>query len=605
MCMLCNDRIAMDRRSFLGTCASAAAWLGTPGASALAQDVIGTSKMSITEICDRFIEEFAAVNPMAAGRILGVGRSTEAVTDWSPSGADAAADLMKRTLAALDRTPAVNRAEHLGAGFLRDNAEAILAMNESGEHLRRMSTSLFLGPQAMLLTSFDLMDRAPNDETPMDRPRGESNWERIAARMRAVPKALAGYRQSLEMGMAAGKRASRTMTLAVADQCAGYARQSWFQIFGEGYKAGGPLQAELASAGRAADAAYADLSKWLREVYAPGALAADGIGNERYQLYARLWLGIAKLDLDEAYGWAQEEHARLEREKVKEARRLGAGASFEEARASLDADPSQSIEGVDAFRDWAQGLVDAAIGKLADVEFDIPEKLRRCTVEMTSASGSGAMPFYLAGPEDFSAPANVIWPTLGKTRLPKWNAISTVYHESVPGHHLQLGGSRLLDLTRVQRIGAAAGHCEGWALYAERLMDEMGWFDTPQSRLGFLSLQSFRAARVLVDIGLHTGRLIPAGFKGAGQNWSIPLAVDAIDRASGLGREAAELEVMRYLAWPAQAPCYKLGERTWLAARDAAVAKAGANFNRRKWHADALALGPLGLDRLTTELQRL
>lgn len=80
---------------------------------------------------------------------------------------------------------------------------------------------------------------------------------------------------------------------------------------------------------------------------------------------------------------------------------------------------------------------------------------------MTSEAGSGAMPFYLGAAEDFSKPASVVWPTLGQTRLPTWNAVSTVYHESVPGHHLQLGGLRLLDLTRVQRLGAAAGHAEG------------------------------------------------------------------------------------------------------------------------------------------------
>ncbi len=181
--------------------------------------------------------------------------------------------------------------------------------------------------------------------------------------------------------------------------------------------------------------------------------------------------------------------------------------------------------------------------------------------------------------------------------------MSTVYHESVPGHHIQLGGSRLLDLTRVQRIDAAAGHAEGWALYAERLMDEMGWFDTPQTRLGFLSLQSFRAARVIVDIGLHTGRAIPAGSEGAGEPWTFERAVNAINYASGFGRDATALEIMRYLAWPAQAPCYKLSERTWLTAQAEALARAGASFNRRAWHAKALALGPLGLDRLTRELK--
>jgi uncharacterized protein (DUF885 family) len=170
---------------------------------------------------------------------------------------------------------------------------------------------------------------------------------------------------------------------------------------------------------------------------------------------------------------------------------------------------------------------------------------------------------------------------------------------------LQLGGSRLLDLTRVQRVAAAAGHAEGWALYAERLADELGWFDTPQTRLGFLSMQSFRAARVIVDIGLHTGRKIPAGLEGAGEVWATDRAIALIDGASGLGRDAAAIEVERYFAWPAQASCYKLGERTWLAARADAMTRAGSDFNRREWHAKVLALGPLGLDRLSRELKNI
>lgn len=216
--------------------------------------------------------------------------------------------------------------------------------------------------------------------------------------------------------------------------------------------------------------------------------------------------------------------------------------------------------------------------------------------------GAGAMPFYLAPPEDLSQPGTVVWPTLGATRLPTWSAVTTVFHESVPGHHLHLGGTRALDLTRVQRVGASAGQAEGWALYAERLMDELGWYDNPAKRLGYLSMQAFRAARVVVDIGLHTGREIPRGFSGAGQLWSEARAITAIAAASGLPRSSAALEVERYLSWPSQAACYKLGERTWRGARAMAERRLGTSFKRRRWHAAALALGPLGLDRLADEL---
>jgi uncharacterized protein (DUF885 family) len=147
-------------------------------------------------------------------------------------------------------------------------------------------------------------------------------------------------------------------------------------------------------------------------------------------------------------------------------------------------------------------------------------------------------------------------------------------------------------------------------------MDELGWFRTPDTRLGFLCAHAFRAARVVADIGLHTGRAIPAagaalfpGWSGGtGGSWTYDGAIDFIVRAGGMERDKAASEVLRYLSWPSQATAYKLGERTWLAGREAARAAAavtGRTFDRKAWHARALALGPLGLKRLGAELARI
>ena len=138
-------------------------------------------------------------------------------------------------------------------------------------------------------------------------------------------------------------------------------------------------------------------------------------------------------------------------------------------------------------------------------------------------------------------------------------------------------------------------------------MDELGWFRTPETRLGFLCAHAFRAARVVVDIGLHTGRRIPAGWPRSGESWTYDGAIDFIVRAGGMDRDKAESEVLRYLSWPSQATAYKLGERTWLAGRDqarAAAAASGRTFDQKGWHARSLALGPLGLRRLKEELGR-
>lgn len=586
----------ITRRALMGAGAAA-------GLVPLLGTAAGGQSRTVTEICDGFVDRFAEANPILSGRVLGVGRSGSAVTDWSVEGAERTADLLRTTLADLDATPPVDRKEEIAAGFLRDTCAAVLKGHDAGEHLRRMSTAIFTGPPAMLLSSFDLMERHVHGEVPVDRDARERDWDRVAARMEAVPQAMAGYVESLQAGLDAELPASRRMTLAVAEQCRGWAAEGWFTAYVAGYGEGA-LRPRLDAAAAAADRAYGETARWLRAVYAPRAAEVDGIGAERFAIQAEIWLGLQDLDLDAAYEWAVEEYARLVAEQAREAARIRPGVPLPELRASLDADPAWLIERGDAFRDWAQALVDEAITELGRTEFDIPDPLRTCTVGMTDR-GAGAMPYYVGPPEDFAVPGQVVWPTLGQTRLPTWSAVSTVFHESAPGHHLQLGGTRLLDLTRVQRVGASAGHAEGWALYAERLMDELGWFDTPATRLGFLSMQAFRAARVVIDIGLHTGRTIPTGFPGAGERWSVARAVEAVVLASGFRASAAALEVERYLSWPAQASCYKLGERTWVEARAAAEARDGAAFDRKSWHARALGLGPLGLSRLSSELARL
>ena len=193
---------------------------------------------------------------------------------------------------------------------------------------------------------------------------------------------------------------------------------------------------------------------------------------------------------------------------------------------------------------------------------------------------------------------------MGRTTFPTWDAVTTVFHEAVPGHHLQLGATRLVELTRAQQLGFNSAHGEGWALYAERLMDELGRLDKPEYRLGFLSMQAFRAARVVVDIGLHTGRRIPAGRARAGSRWDYDAAVEYLESASGLSRASCESEALRYLSWPTQATTYKLGERTWLEGRQQARRLQGERFDLKAWHGAALALGPLGLDDLSNELER-
>jgi uncharacterized protein (DUF885 family) len=539
--------------------------------------------VTITDISDRYVRDFAELDPISAGRSMGVALDTPEVTDYSPDGTEAMAELLRRTVSDLDAVEPTSEEERLGRLFLAGKARDELAMIDAGERERRVS--ILFGPPATLRLSFDLMDRSTSEA-----------WDTIAERMTNVPAALDGYRATLELGLARGRPSTQRMALSVAHQCSTWATTKWFASFAA--TAPTAEEARIHGAAEGADRAYGELADWLRDTYADQAAPEDGVGEDRYALWARSMLG-ARLDLDEAYGWGIAELARLEDEKSIECTRIRPGARFDEVRDLLSTDPARSVDGTDAYRGWLQERTDEAIAALHTTEFSIDGPLRRCEVGIPPA-GSAAAPYYTPPSEDLDTPGRVWFPTQGRTRFPLWDQLTTVYHEAVPGHHLQLGATRVLPLVRAHRVGFNSGHGEGWALYAERLMDELGWFTTPDTRLGFLCMQAFRAARVVVDIGLHTDRLVPRGFAGAGQDWTFDLAVEAVARAGGLNDVFATSEVVRYLSAPAQATSYKLGERVWLDARNAAAGR--RSFDRRAWHADALALGPLGLDDLGAEL---
>jgi len=548
---------------------------------------------TVSEISDRYVTEVADLDPVRGER-WGVKSDGTRLTDYSPEGYEALQALLARTLAAVTAATPAGEPERLGQGFLADWVGGELDVLESGERERMLS--IIVGAPASTRSVFDLMDSSTPEA-----------WDMIRARLLAVPKAMGGYRESLEAGIANGRPGARRQAIAVAEQCATWAGDGeggWFGTFVAG-SGNGPQRPKLDDAARTAANAYGDLATWLKKEYAPRATETDASGDERYQVWARYLLGI-ELDLDEAYGWGWGELARLEAEKAIECERIVPGAAFEEVRELLIGDPNRSIHGVDAYREWLQYLTDEAIAGLDGRQFDIPASIRRCEVHIPP-EGSAAAAYYTPPSENLKRPGQTWFPTIGRKSFPTWDDVSTVYHEAVPGHHLQGATIRLVPLTRAHKLGFNSAHGEGWALYSERLMDELGWYRTPETRLGFLCAHAFRAARIVVDIGLHTGRTIPSGWPGAGEGWTYERAVDYMLRAGGMERASAESEVLRYLSWPSQATAYKLGERTWLAGRKAArvAAKAaGMELDLKAWHARALALGPLGLDRLGAELAR-
>ncbi len=190
-----------------------------------------------------------------------------------------------------------------------------------------------------------------------------------------------------------------------------------------------------------------------------------------------------------------------------------------------------------------------------------------------------------------------------------WREKTTVYHEGVPGHHLQIAQTayRSDRLNRFQRLLCwVSGHGEGWALYAERLMQDLGYLDEPGDRMGMLDAQAFRAARVMLDIGMHLELEIPAGAgMHEGERWTPDIGLEFLRAHTHMDDALRRDELDRYLGWPGQAPAYKVGERVWLECREDARRRHGASFDLKAFHAAALNLGSMGLDQLRAELARI
>ena len=245
-----------------------------------------------------------------------------------------------------------------------------------------------------------------------------------------------------------------------------------------------------------------------------------------------------------------------------------------------------------------QSKANEVILNLADSQFDIPGPVRRieCMIAPTQMGG-----IYYTGPsEDFSRPGRMWWSVpKGLTEFGTWRELTTVYHEGVPGHHLQVGQTvfRSELLNRWRRLDAwISGHGEGWALYAERLMAELGYMDDPGNRMGLLDSQSLRAARVVLDIGVHCGFEAPAEVGGG--EWTYDKAWQFLTTHANMAEGFLRFELDRYLGWPGQAPSYKVGERLWLQLRDEVKARDGDAFDIKAFHRRALDVGGVGLDTL-------
>ncbi|MGJ7441542.1 DUF885 domain-containing protein [Aquipuribacter sp. MA13-6] len=566
---------------------------------------------AVRRVADDYVRACTVLNPVLATQ-LGTDPLADGLPDLTPDGADTLAALQRSTLADLRGLEAhdgvgPSDAERRCATLLRERLGADLAAHDTGEHLRSLS-NLF-SPVQSVRAALLVMPTGTQDAV-------AAAVRRVARVGQAYDEYAATLREGLRRGLLGGPAQVGAVLGQLDDWAAVGDGRGWFAehlsgLLGELGDAPAGLRADVEAAGASAADGVRRLRVVLAQEYLPAvADAPDAVGRERYLVGARRWTG-SDIDPVEAYDWGWRELAGIHAEMVEVAAQVLPGSTPAEAMAHLDRH-GEAVTGVEAVRERLQQIMDAAMDELHGTHFDIAEPIR--VVEARIAPpGSAAAPYYTRPSLDLVRPGRTWLPTLGRERFPMWDLVSTWYHEGVPGHHMQLAQWALLsdELSMFQTsTGSVSAATEGWALYAERLMTELGHLDDPGHRMGYLNAQALRAVRVVIDIGMHLGLTVPDHQHGLpvfapGRRWTPDLAARFLAERTGLDEAFRSSEIVRYLGMPGQAISYKLGERAWLAGREAARARAaaqGRDLDLKRWHMAALSTGALGLDDLAREL---
>ena len=541
-------------------------------------------RSQIFALADTLIDKKAELNPLLA-TMHGVSGYETILPDFSLARGAKEADLARSTLDTLNSLTPIDDIDRIAGAVMRERLESELDLLDSYE--AQILFSVLDSPASAIRQIFEVMPASTPDDL-----------SAISARLAAIPDAHDSWRSSLRDLQAMGKSAAQRQVAGVAKQLAGYGRGAYrnFALRID------PTQSrkELSAAAIAADASCLELSQWLSDSYFPRANPIDAVGFERYGRWARYFTGAA-LNLEETYQWGHAELDRINERMWELAKQIKPGAkSLTEVANHLDDDEQYAIYGSDALLAKLREFTVDTTNQMNGTHFDIDERIMFCDARL-APEGTAAAPYYIPPNEDLTRPGTTWFPTLGHDRFNWWRLASTWYHEAVPGHHLQCATVIIEKqrLSRYQRTeGWTSGYGEGWALYAERLMDELGAFEEPGVEMGFLSMQAVRATRVVVDIGMHLGFTGPDGVA-----WNAPSATKVMIERALMETDFAESEVDRYLGLPGQAISYKVGERFWLEAREAARQRLGDKFSLKRFHAYALRLGPMGLDPFAAEME--
>lgn len=541
------------------------------------------SETVIDRLAEDYADRLAKFYPTAASA-LGVPGYADKMPDYSPEAADALDAVQAEVLRQLEALPSQNAQDEVTRQALTERLGVERQLHATGV----VAMNNLASPVQDIRSTFDLM---PTDTV--------DDWRNITARLSLVDVALSGYRRSLETAVTRNQPPARRQVDACITQAKATAETFFTQLAATADNLPNDALRDLNAAVEQASAAYDQFATYLVDELYPQARVQDAVGQDYYALASQEFLG-AQVDLAETYEWGLAELERIIGEQRRVAEVLRPGASIDQARQLLSADPARVLHGTEALQAWMQDHSDRTIQDMKQ-HFHIPAPMDYVEAMIAPTQDGG---IYYTGPsEDFSRPGRMWWSVpAGEDTFTTWQQTTTVFHEGVPGHHLQIATAML----NAQQLNSwrrnwlwVSGHGEGWALYAEDLMQELGYLADPGDYLGMLDAQRMRAARVVFDIGVHCRFVAPAAW--GGKVWDVETGFAFLQEHLHETPGVLEFEFTRYLGWPGQAPSYAVGKRIWQQLR--AQHEQREDFDLKTFHTKALALGSMGLETLENALR--
>jgi len=422
------------------------------------------------------------------------------------------------------------------------------------------------------------------------------HYEDYIARLHQIPRVLAQTTEVLRAGMKDNLMPVRFLLEKLPVQCQGIIDEDPFLIPAKKYPAGISPEEQQRLTQQITAAidtnvlpAYKTFANFLHTEYAPHGrtvLAVTSLpdGEKRYQndIYGRT---TTHMTPDEIHQLGLREIARIQAEMAAIAKKQGF-ADLGTFRASLKTNPKYIPTSADEILDDFRHYIAQMEPKLPELFTLLPKS--PVTVEAIPAFDAAAATHYVLGTPDGKRPGRVVVATSNFAQRSLIDDEAIAYHEGVPGHHMQLSVQQQLPglpKFRLHGLGFTA-YIEGWGLYAEQLGKEVGFYQDPVSDYGRLSSELFRAARLVVDTGIHS------------KGWTRDQVVDFLRKSGAIDEPTIQSETDRYIAWPAQALSYKLGQLKIRELRDRAQKELGAKFDIRAFHDEMLNGGTLPLDLL-------